>query len=122
MDVKSNVGNDTGELDISLFLCYVLLLFCLFFFFFQAEDGIRDLTVTGVQTCAFRSETNDQYSDESNYSWADNLSWIHGKHAIRTGVFIIRSNENHLDLGRSRGKINFQNFTDFLLGDRKSVV
>src|SRR5204863_538801 len=27
--------------------------FCvLFFFFFQAEDGIRDLYVTGVQTCA----------------------------------------------------------------------
>src|SRR2546430_10882270 len=27
--------------------------FCVcFFFFFQAEDGIRDLTVTGVQTCA----------------------------------------------------------------------
>src|SRR5574340_455105 len=23
-----------------------------FFFFFQAEDGIRDLLVTGVQTCA----------------------------------------------------------------------
>src|SRR3989475_12960015 len=28
----------------------MLILF--FFFFFQAEDGIRDLTVTGVQTCA----------------------------------------------------------------------
>src|SRR5689334_24834613 len=27
--------------------CYVVL-----FFFFQAEDGIRDGTVTGVQTCA----------------------------------------------------------------------
>src|SRR6266496_6138656 len=25
---------------------------CIFFFFFQAEDGIRDLYVTGVQTCA----------------------------------------------------------------------
>src|SRR5256886_3317366 len=25
---------------------------CSVFFFFQAEDGIRDLTVTGVQTCA----------------------------------------------------------------------
>src|SRR2546430_12810249 len=25
---------------------------CMLFFFFQAEDGIRDLTVTGVQTCA----------------------------------------------------------------------
>src|SRR5690349_22301799 len=27
-----------------------LVVFC--FFFFQAEDGIRDLYVTGVQTCA----------------------------------------------------------------------
>src|SRR2546427_7413728 len=27
-------------------------MYLLFFFFFQAEDGIRDLTVTGVQTCA----------------------------------------------------------------------
>src|SRR3989440_6028979 len=26
--------------------------FSLLFFFFQAEDGIRDLIVTGVQTCA----------------------------------------------------------------------
>src|SRR2546430_3532344 len=25
---------------------------CALLFFFQAEDGIRDLTVTGVQTCA----------------------------------------------------------------------
>src|SRR2546429_5326141 len=25
---------------------------CLSFFFFQAEDGIRDVAVTGVQTCA----------------------------------------------------------------------
>src|SRR2546430_4226154 len=28
------------------------LVFNIPFFFFQAEDGIRDLTVTGVQTCA----------------------------------------------------------------------
>src|SRR5215510_4887882 len=34
-------------------LLYVNLLF--FFFFFQAEDGIRDGHVTGVQTCALRS-------------------------------------------------------------------
>src|SRR5256886_10950696 len=32
------------------YLCQSCVLF--FFFFFQAEDGIRDLTVTGVQTCA----------------------------------------------------------------------
>src|SRR2546430_5518349 len=30
----------------------VSTLVIMFFFFFQAEDGIRDLTVTGVQTCA----------------------------------------------------------------------
>src|SRR5262249_57028265 len=32
-------------------LCCNFVLF-MFFFFFQAEDGIRDWSVTGVQTCA----------------------------------------------------------------------
>src|SRR5260221_10431406 len=32
-------------------LRYVIIFF-FFFFFFQAEDGIRDHCVTGVQTCA----------------------------------------------------------------------
>src|SRR3712207_6897449 len=32
--------------------CRNLLRIVLFFFFFQAEDGIRDIGVTGVQTCA----------------------------------------------------------------------
>src|SRR2546430_6632965 len=31
-----------------------------FFFFFQAEDGIRDLTVTGVQTCALPISFHDR--------------------------------------------------------------
>src|SRR5256886_4823720 len=31
---------------------HVAYLIIILFFFFQAEDGIRDLTVTGVQTCA----------------------------------------------------------------------
>src|SRR3989440_2856587 len=30
----------------------MLTVVSVFFFFFQAEDGIRDLIVTGVQTCA----------------------------------------------------------------------
>src|SRR2546426_1766654 len=29
-----------------------VFIYSLFFFFFQAEDGIRDYKVTGVQTCA----------------------------------------------------------------------
>src|SRR5438876_8847158 len=35
-----------------LFFLFVIVLFFFFFFFFQAEDGIRDGRVTGVQTCA----------------------------------------------------------------------
>ena len=30
----------------------LFFVFVLFVFFFQAEDGIRDIGVTGVQTCA----------------------------------------------------------------------
>src|SRR5205807_6889153 len=29
-----------------------MVVYVVFFFFFQAEDGIRDYKVTGVQTCA----------------------------------------------------------------------
>src|SRR5688572_33434880 len=57
------------------FLCYMVLYF-VFFFFFQAEDGIRDLTVTGVQTCAlpissarcrrrWRLPNGDHHSDDA---------------------------------------------------------
>src|SRR5690349_22059126 len=43
--------------EISLFWLFFFFFFffysfLFFFFFFQAEDGIRDLYVTGVQTCA----------------------------------------------------------------------
>src|SRR5690606_39607258 len=39
---------------------------CFFIFFFQAEDGIRDFHVTGVQTCALPifTTTHDHYSTE----------------------------------------------------------
>src|SRR3984885_7624659 len=33
----------------------MIFFYCSIFFFFQAEDGIRDADVTGVQTCALRS-------------------------------------------------------------------
>src|SRR5690606_41028982 len=34
------------------FILHCLVVCGFFFFFFQAEDGIRDFHVTGVQTCA----------------------------------------------------------------------
>src|SRR2546430_3267816 len=40
-------------------------LFRVAIFFFQAEDGIRDLTVTGVQTCALPiSQTDDKAAEQ----------------------------------------------------------
>src|SRR2546430_1041821 len=33
-------------------MMFILWMVAMMVFFFQAEDGIRDLTVTGVQTCA----------------------------------------------------------------------
>src|SRR5207244_10576054 len=35
-----------------IFILYFSMEFIVMFFFFQAEDGIRDDLVTGVQTCA----------------------------------------------------------------------
>src|SRR5689334_25244228 len=35
-----------------MILLIMIIGFFFFFFFFQAEDGIRDGTVTGVKTCA----------------------------------------------------------------------
>src|SRR2546430_7895007 len=47
----------TSTLPSIINLLYRIIL--LFFFFFQAEDGIRDLTVTGVQTCALPISPNE---------------------------------------------------------------
>src|SRR5262249_57951978 len=87
---------------------FILVVFCscnlflfFFFFFFQAEDGIRDWSVTGVQTCAlpilmkallflsllfvsqdwpeFRGPTGQGHSDERGLplTWSEtrNVRW-----------------------------------------------
>src|SRR5437016_5860507 len=58
---------------------------------------------------------NDYRSATKTYSGGDTLSWVHGKHTIRTGVFIFRQDLQSFS-SQSRGRITFQNFTDFLLG------
>src|SRR6266481_8906363 len=42
----------TMIVNLFIFLSFFFIFSSFFFFFFQAEDGIRDGTVTGVQTCA----------------------------------------------------------------------
>src|SRR5256886_10948233 len=84
------------------------------FFFFQAEDGIRDLTVTGVQTCALPifeggaadvpSATNNR---ASNYAGGQiSLGVVKGNNNAKVGIYAFGQHDNTL----------------FGLIDRKSVV
>src|SRR2546425_4575040 len=45
--------------------CDLMIIYELFFFFFQAEDGIRDKLLTGVQTCALPIFTRSDLVDDS---------------------------------------------------------
>src|SRR2546426_5791010 len=66
-----------------------------FFFFFQAEDGIRDYKVTGVQTCAlpiFTSGRQRQLDvilvwklDRSGRSLVDVMTTLHARTALGIG-------------------------------------
>src|SRR5690349_21881807 len=69
------------EIRYFLFCLYFFLLFYIFFFFFffQAEDGIRDLYVTGVQTCALPISLGlFRQLEWSIASGGDSHRWKHG--------------------------------------------
>src|SRR3712207_6871680 len=45
-----------------------------FFFFFQAEDGIRDIGVTGVQTCALPISAGRTHQSPGDVALLDTLN------------------------------------------------
>src|SRR3712207_7548579 len=49
----------------------------LFIFFFQAEDGIRDIGVTGVQTCALPISSCGMWDAAS--AWFDEQCHVHAQ-------------------------------------------
>src|SRR3954465_16094952 len=65
---------------------YQFLLFYFFFFFFQAEDGIRDYRVTGVQTCASSDLSRRRHTRLSSHT------------IISYAVFCLRSEEHTSEL------------------------
>src|SRR5690554_1263442 len=77
------------------FFGYNVKFFVVFFFFFQAEDGIRDADVTGVQTCALPI-----------YNWPGDPEGLTGPvlmermqaHAERFGTEIVYDHINEVDL------------------------
>src|SRR2546427_7880167 len=58
-----------------------------FFFFFQAEDGIRDLTVTGVQTCALPISDVVALYDSAGFSDARGVALVNRTKKDLTRVF-----------------------------------
>ena len=64
----------------------------------------------------FGNTGNDFASGNKYYAWTDNLSWVHGRQTIRTGAVFQTQFNFRDDTGAARGKINFQTFSDFLLG------
>ena len=64
---------------VCLFVCFFVFFFLFFilfvlFFFFQAEDGIRDWSVTGVQTCALPISCD--FPLLGILCWLGNQSWF----------------------------------------------
>src|SRR2546422_1108872 len=58
-----------------------LVILFFFFFFFKAEDGIRDVAVTGVQTCALPipPAANVVFASPDNLYWGpDRLGHLYG--------------------------------------------
>src|SRR5688572_32539935 len=56
------------------------------YFFFQAEDGIRDLTVTGVQTCALPI----YLMDAANFIEHEKVQVVNVNNGNRFETYLIR--------------------------------
>src|SRR5207237_7903786 len=78
---------------------YVSFVFFFYFFFFQAEDGIRDSSVTGVQTCALpiflESLLNPQSTLTGKCSTAS-ASFRTGVPGLRCNLILPRSEERRV--------------------------
>src|SRR5437867_10495863 len=84
----------------------MIIFFC---FFFQAEDGIRDRTVTGVQTCALPIYPETCFCSELELCacrWADPRNWpgcriVLVQESSATRVESPASLSTNLNVGRS---------------------
>src|SRR5690606_40244576 len=90
------------------------------FFFFQAEDGIRDFHVTGVQTCALpiydrlQAELNELIANRPVLAAEINARREEGDLRENGGYHAAREEQ-----GKQEARIRY---LEELLRDRKSVV
>jgi hypothetical protein len=83
----------------------------------RLSTGLPDITMRG-SLGGFQAGNvfSDWMNGSRTYSWSDTLSWTHGRHSIRTGAFVLRQHLKSSNIGLARGRLAFQNFSDFLLG------
>src|SRR5256886_11708680 len=100
-----------------LIVCCILCIF----FFFQAEDGIRDLTVTGVQTCALPiSVFQPEWSpDGTLYFISDRTGWwyLYAERAKK----IVSVFEIHAEIGVPQWLFGYSRYT-FLSNSRMACL
>src|SRR5207249_9059469 len=84
-----------------------------FFFFFQAEDGIRDRNVTGVQTCALPISSNLNACPTTPWPKVAPFCRLPLLLPATSAAFPSAGHQLTNPLGAG---------TQFVLGDRKSVV
>src|SRR5690606_39597157 len=79
------------------FCCFVFVV-RYFFFFFQAEDGIRDFHVTGVQTCALPICRTPSHTPARSPGLSTSLQDSNGRHSfgLHVGRCIPRSEERRV--------------------------
>src|SRR5256886_2531109 len=74
---------------LNYYVVVIVVLVFLSFFFFQAEDGIRDLTVTGVQTCALPILIWSEGSDSASLDNALELLVRSGRDPVHALVMLV---------------------------------
>src|SRR3712207_8667979 len=76
-------------------------LIVIFFFFFQAEDGIRDIGVTGVQTCALPISTPRSPGGGPSDDSGDRGAGRHAELGEHAGEVALDGLLGEIQLGRS---------------------
>ena len=90
----------------------VIILNLFFIFFFQAEDGIRDYDVTGVQTCALpilQNPVQCQIEPASRWSTRTGLEIIDSGKAVLLHQAVLVIPESHQHENRERRPHQSQN-------------
>src|SRR3989475_3276279 len=70
------------------------------FFFFQAEDGIRDLTVTEVQTCALPISLRQRRKMKTQLTFSELLQAYFSQRLMQERAASPRTIENYRDTFR----------------------